>query len=222
MEQNYAYSNDLLLIYLNTLTSTLSSPSETTTDLQSSYEAYRALSLPKPTYRKFLEDNILPANDGADWWSQRLTFLELLASASEMGVGYDDSVIMEKLEAYSHLLIPEMIVLYGRASDHEKALNLLVHELRDFDGSVIYCIHVGKSGLSSEDGKKGKNLKAGKGSKIREEQERLFGLLFVEALNLKDWIVRQEWTEMLLERWGGWLDAVHVSSASFTGCVVPS
>jgi len=205
------------LIYLSAITSTLSSSeTATTATLQSSYEAYRALSLPKPTYRRFLEENVVPATvagDTADWWNQRLAFLDLLASISDMGSAYDDTAIMEKLEPFKELLVAEMIVLYGRAGNHEEALYLLVHELRDFDGSVQYCLDGGKPrALSSMEPKnigRGENIHS---TITREDQEMLFASLLVDALKLEDWMVRQEWAEMLLERWGSWLDPVHVLS----------
>ena len=195
----------------------MSSSNPTTASLSSSYEAYRALDLPKPTYRKFLEENIVPATvagDGADWWTQRLTFLDLLASATEIGSAYDNSTMMEKLEPFKELLVAEMVVLYGRAGNHDAALHLLVHELRDFDGSVEYCLDGGKPRSSRKSGKSsnGKtDAQMGNVSITREDQEKLFALVLVEALKMGDWMVRQQWVEMLLEQWGGWMDPVHVS-----------
>jgi len=123
--------------------------------------------------------------------------------------------MMEKLEPFKELLVAEMIVLYGRAGSHDSALHLLVHELRDFDGSVEYCLDGGKSRLSSRKSTKsggGKTgVQVGNGSITRTDQEELFGLVLVEALKMGDWMVRQQWVEMLLEQWGGWMDPVHVS-----------
>lgn len=218
-QKNYAYSNELLSIYLSTITNPLSSPNPTTASLISSYEAYRALDLPKPTYRKFLEENVLPATvagDGADWWTQRLTFLDLLASATQIGSAYDNSTMMGKLEPFKELLVAEMIVLYGRAGNHDAALHFLVHELRDFDGSIEYCLDGGKSRPSSR--KSGKSSGGKTGAQVenvnitREDQEKLFALVLVEALKMGDWMARQQWVEMLLDQWGGWMDPVHVLS----------
>ena len=105
-----------------------------------------------------------------------------------------------------------MIVLYGRAGNHEEALHLLVHELRDFDGSVEYCLGGGRSRSTLQ--KKpnrvsDKTLSESVNDPItRKDQEKLFASLLVEALRLEDWMIRQEWVEMLLGRWGNW---VHVS-----------
>ncbi|KAF8426008.1 hypothetical protein EV426DRAFT_40141 [Tirmania nivea] len=218
-QKNHAYSNELLSIYLSTITNPLPSSNPITASLRSSYEAYRALDLPKPTYRKFLEENVVPATvagDGADWWTQRLTFLDLLASASEIGSAYDNSTMMEKLEPFKELLVAEMIVLYGRAESHDAALHLLVHDLRDFDGSIEYCLDCGKSRPSSRKPTKNSGTKTGgqvrNVSVTRDDQEKLFALVLVEALKMEDWMVRQQWVELLLEQWGGWMDPVHVLS----------
>ena len=142
-------------------------------------------------------------------------FLDLLASATEIGSAYDNSTMMEKLEPFKELLVAEMVVLYGRAGNHDAALYLLVHELRDFDGSVEYCLDGGKSRSSSRKLGKGSGGKTGAqvGSVniTREDQENLFALVLVEALKMGEWMVRQQWVEMLLGQWGGWMDPVHVS-----------
>lgn len=136
--------------------------------------------------------------------------MDLLASVPERGHAYDNTAIMEKLEPFKELLVVEMIVLYGRAGNHEEALHLLVHELRDFDGSVEYCLDGGKSRSTSW--KKPKGVNENINSAItRKDQEKLFASLLVEALRLGDWMIRQEWVEMLLGQWGNWLDPVHVS-----------
>ncbi|KAF8477075.1 hypothetical protein BDZ91DRAFT_787678 [Kalaharituber pfeilii] len=217
-KKDYAHSHELLMIYLGSLTSTLSSESPATAALKSSYEAYRVLNLPKPTYRKFLEENTLPSTshgDDTDWWNQRLMFLDLLASASEIGAAFDNTMMMERLEPFKGLLVAEMIVLYGKGGSHDKALQLLVHELRDFDGSIEYCLNIGKttsSIISAIATDKSKKRDKDADRRRREEQERLFGLLLVEALKLDEWVVRQEWVELLLDRWGTWLDVAHVLS----------
>lgn len=156
--------------------------------------------------------------DGADWWNQRLRFLDLLASVSELESTYDNTAIMEKLEPFKELLVAEMIVLYGRAGNHGEALHLLVHELRDFDGSVEYCLDVGKPRSTLRRKSKRANDKtpneSTNSSITRKDQEKLFASLLVEALRLGDWMIRQEWVEVLLGRWGTWLDPVHVSQVT--------
>lgn len=142
-------------------------------------------------------------------------FLDLLASATDIGSAYDNLTMMEKLEPFKQLLVAEMVVLYGRAGNHDAALPLLVHELRDFDGSVEYCLDGGKSRPSSRKSAKSSGGKIGaqvwNEGITREDQENLFALVLVEALKMGDWMVRQQWVEMLLEQWGGWMDPVHVS-----------
>ena len=125
---------------------------------------------------------------------------------------------MEKVEPFKELLVAEMIVLYGKAGNHEEALHLLVHELRDFDGSVEYCLDGGNSRSTLRRKPKranGKKPKESINSSInRKDQEKLFASLLVEALRLGDWMIRQEWVEMLLGRWGNWLDPVHVGQVT--------
>lgn len=191
--------------------STLSTYPEAVTRLQSSCESYRALSLPKPTYRQFLAESSLSAaqRDGSgigeeDWWLNRLRFLDLLAStagartqAGTTGTPYEVEEIIKKLKPYSNVLVAEMVLLYTMEGRHEDAFKLLVHDLRDFDGCVDHCLFGG-----------GKI--AGSPAMDRADQERFFGMFLIEALKLEHWAVRLEWVESILDRWGGWLDVVQV------------
>ena len=209
-------------IYLDSLTKTLSQEAAIET-LSSSYDTYRALSIPKPTYRKFLQDNALLSpgvKDEDDWWSRRLIFLDLLSSSSSSSSGeengvatrtYDAQAMITKLAPFSHLLLPETIVLYGRVSRHEDALSLLVSILGDFAGGVEYCLYGGSHRpLTTQKGKPVAGGSTRGGLAPRKKQEELFALLLVEVLKMGDWVRRQEWVEMLLQRYAGWLDVLQV------------
>jgi hypothetical protein len=100
-----------------------------------------------------------------------------------------------------------MVILYGREGRHEDALAMLTHGLKDFDTAINYCLFGGLSIYQT--------------SKVitdRAEQRELFSVLLKEFLELKDLGERIEMTGMLLERFGGWLDVMHVSFYSFFPC----
>lgn len=167
------------------------------------YETYRALRPPKPTYRQFITDN---ARD-SEWWHSRLRLLHLLGSNQGPASSYDVLKILTRLEPYVQELVPEMIILNGRQGRHKEALHLLTHGLGDFDTAISYCLLGGSSifrppsGYVSED-----SLPS------RDEQSVLFNFLLLEFLGIEDMEDRLERTGELLERFGPWFDPAVVLS----------
>ncbi|KAL7274274.1 hypothetical protein RUND412_002837 [Rhizina undulata] len=198
-KKNTEYATELILLFLDDLINTISTSTSASERLKVSYESYRALSSPKPTYREFLVDNSPPSDaDGQeDWWRNRIRLLELLGAES----GYSFSQVLTKVEKFSDVLVAEMIILYGREARHEDALRLLTHDLKDFDTAINYCLFGGLSIFQTR-----------VVITDREEQNKLFAMLLMEFLKLEDLGERIEQTTMLLERFGGWLDVVHVLS----------
>lgn len=210
---NRAYVNELIAYYLDIVVNDLLSNSSSREMITSSYEAYSALRPPKPTYVRFLTDNAPPDDD---IWQSRLRLLQLLGE----GHDYDASAIWERIDtalsplfenndkssdanAQNQLLVPEAIILNGRAKRHEDSLRLLVHRLGDYDTAVSYCLSGGAS-LSGPI--------AGRRDSIptREVQTRLFRVLLSEFLSISDLSDRVEQTGALLERFGGWFDVLEV------------
>ncbi|PWW78374.1 hypothetical protein C7212DRAFT_364439 [Tuber magnatum] len=200
---NTKYANDLILLYLDDLVKVLGELPSATERLKDSYESYRALTSPKPTYREFIADNSLPlvGTDGAEdapetnWWRNRLRFLELLGGESS----YDVSKVFGSLVKFREVLVPEMVILYGKEGRHEDAIRLLTHGLKDFDTAINYCLFGGLSIFQTREI-----------ITNRDEQETLFAVLLGEFLKLEDYQERMEQTRNLLERFGGWVDITHV------------
>jgi hypothetical protein len=157
--------------------------------LTDTYETYRALKPPKPTYRQFITENAIDA----EWWHSR--------PASS----YDVLKILNKLQPFVNELVPEMIILNGRQGRHEEALRLLTHGLGDFDTAVSYCLLGGSSifrpptGFIPEDQ-----------LPTKAEQSVLFNFLLSEFLAIEDVEDRIERTGELLERFSQWFDVAHV------------
>jgi len=207
-----AYVNELITYYLDIVISDLQSSPASREMVTASYEAYRALRPPKPTYRQFLTDNA-PPND--EVWQSRLRLLQLLGGNED----YDTIAIQERMDSltsslnkgtqgqYQQLLVPEAIILNGRARRHEDALRLLVHHLGDYDTAVSYCLRAGPSAqfspVPSKDSLLGKET-------LLEAQTRLFRFLLGEFLTISDLGERVEQTGLLLERFGGWFDVLEV------------
>ncbi len=137
-----AYVDELITHYLDVVITRLRTSAEARAVVLATYEAYRALRPPKPTYRHFLTDNSA-ADDEA--WSSRLRLLQLLGGPYD----YDSAAIRERIAGLSSvaedLLVPETIILDGREHKHENALRLLVHHLGDYDTAVAYCYRGGAS-----------------------------------------------------------------------------
>jgi hypothetical protein len=208
------YVNELITYYLDIVLTHLQTSSEARDVVLSTYEAYRALQPPKPTYRQFLIDNA-PVDDEA--WHSRLRLLQLLGGSYE----YDSSLIRDRIASLSDtaedLLVPETIILDGRERNHENALRLLVHHLGDYDTAVAYCFRGGASvysiynsqthnppGAGPEDFRAPKRRESA--PPTQNEQSRLFRALLGEFLQLEDVSDRVEQTSLLLEKFGSWFD----------------
>lgn len=191
------YVNDLIMYYLDVVVSELQTSAESREVVMGTYDAYRALRAPKPTYRHFLVDNA-PQDD--EVWHSRLRLLQLLGGAHD----YDTAVIKAKIAGLpEELLVPETIILSGRDKNHEVALRLLVHQLGDYDTAVSYCLRGGTSidSFSMSDG-----VHRTDSLPTVDTQRLLFNTVLRELLALSDASDRVEQTGALLERFGGWFE----------------
>ena len=184
----------------------LSSPSarEALTD---SYTTYRALLPPKPTYRIFITDNAPTEPNSStplEWWANRLRLLQLIGGSHDAASRYDVASLAAKLEPYSDVLVPEMIILNGRRGEHVQALRLLVHGLGDYDTAIRYCLLGGSSifNPASVGGAAAGELKIPE----KEDQALLFRHLLHEFFALEDPDSRAERTAELLEKFGSFFD----------------
>ena len=195
------YVNDLIAFYLNTVLSELEASEKAKDILLQSYETYRALRPPKPTYRQFITDNAIDA----EWWQNRLRLLQLIGGSHGAASEYDVHSLRERLAPYSDELVPEMIILNGREGKHEEALRLLTHGLGDFDTAIRYCLLGGSSIFHP-----GSGLLPDQTLSTKEEQARLFEYLLHEFFRIEDLNERLERTAELLDRFGGWFDVAKV------------
>ncbi|KAF1950054.1 hypothetical protein CC80DRAFT_598477 [Byssothecium circinans] len=202
VKKHTQYANELITFYLDAVITSLETSPETRQTLLQSYETYRILIPPKPTYRQFIADNSL----GTEWFHSRLRLLQLLGSNHAVASTYDVPAILARLQPYEQELVPEMIILNGRQGRHQEALRLLTHGLGDFDTAVSYCLYGGSSIFRPS------NSGYVPQSQIpsQAEQARLFNYLLQEFLRLDDLSQRIEQTGTLLERFGGWFDIADV------------
>lgn len=198
-----AYVNELITYYLDIVISHLKSSAQAREAIAGTYEAYRALRPPKPTYRQFLNDNAPPEDEV---WHSRLRLLQLLGETHE----YDFKTIRARItqafpaaKAEEQLLVPEAIILDGRERRHEEALRLLVHRLGDYDTAVSYCLRGGASIYTPHPGRR-------ESMPTEDTQAGLFRALLGEFLAIEDVSDRVEQTSALLERFGGWFDIMEV------------
>ncbi|KAL1866334.1 hypothetical protein Daus18300_006798 [Diaporthe australafricana] len=197
------YVNELITYYLDIVISELQSSPQAREAIASTYEAYRALRPPKPTYRQFLKDNAPPEDEV---WHSRLRLLHLLGETHEYdfkAIGSRISKALPADKAEEQLLVPEAIILDGRERKHEEALRLLVHRLGDYDTAVSYCLYGGASIYIPQSGRR-------ESLPTEETQAGLFRALLGEFLTIEDVSDRVEQTGALLERFGGWFDVMDV------------
>ncbi|RKF77940.1 Transforming growth factor-beta receptor-associated protein 1-like protein [Golovinomyces cichoracearum] len=195
------YINELINYYLDIVTRKLDESIEAKLILEQSYESYRALRPPKPTYHQFITENSIDE----EWWHSRLRLLHLLGSGQDSTSKYDFKAALARIEPYSQELIPELIVLDGRHANHEKALRLLIHGLGDYDTAVNYCL-LGGSGIYHP--VSGNNMQVN--SPTRDQKARLFSTLLSEILHIQDVSSCIELASNLLEDFGGWFDVEYV------------
>ncbi|MCJ1360243.1 MAG: hypothetical protein MMC33_010246 [Icmadophila ericetorum] len=200
-KKNVQYANDLISYYLDNVLAVLTSSGEARSMLSQSYESYRALHPPKPTYRQFIIDNAVPDS----WWHDRLRVLELLGGSHGAGFSYDVSRILERIEPFEQDLVPESIILDGRQGRHQQALRLLTHGLGDYHTAINYCLLGGSSIFHPTSGPVDPQT-----IPSREEQAILFHHLFIEFLRIEDENDRFERTSELLARFGSWFDIAYV------------
>ncbi|KAK0658230.1 hypothetical protein DIS24_g4915 [Lasiodiplodia hormozganensis] len=196
------YANDLISYYLDIVVAELKRSEESKATLLQTYETYRALRPPKPTYRQFITENALDA----EWWDSRLRLLQLLGTGQDAASSYVVADILTRLAPYEQELVPEMIILNGRQGRHEQAIRLLTHGLGDFDTAISYCL-LGGSSIYRPPGTRG--IPADE-LPTHAEQARLFEYLLHEFLRIEDITDRVERTGELLERFGGWFDVQQV------------
>lgn len=195
--------NELIAFYLDTVIHELETNPASRSTLSQTYETYRILIPPKPTYHQFITDNALPE----EWWQARLRLLQLLGSNQPATSSYDMRTILSRLSPYERELVPEMIILHGRQSQHQEALRLLTHGLGDFDTAISYCLY----GYSSIFRPTTPGLPVPQSQlPPRAQQSALFNSLLQEFLSIEDISQRIDRTGELLERFGGWFDVGEV------------
>lgn len=194
--------NELIAFYLDTVITELEDVPSSRETLLRTYETYRILISPKPTYRQFITDNALDA----EWWHARLRLLQLLGSNQPATASYDVASILSRLQPYEQELVPEMIILNGRQGRHPEALRLLTHGLGDYDTAISYCLYGGSSIYRPSDS----GYVPQSELPTKPEQSRLFNYLLQEFLSLDDLAQRMEQTGVLLGRFGGWFDIADV------------
>jgi len=195
------YVNDLITFYLDTVLHELERSEEAKATLLQSYETYRALIPPKPTYRQFITDNAIDA----EWSRNRLRLLQLIGGHHGAASKYDVHAVRTRLEPYSNELVPEMIILNGREGKHSEALRLLTHGLGDYDTAIRYCLLAGASIFHPAS-----NFLPETPLPSKDEQAQLFKTLLQEFFRIGDLSERLERTSELLERFGGWFEIEEV------------
>ena len=200
-KKNVQYANNLISYYLDSVLDVLGSSEDAGSILLQSYEAYRALQPPKPTYRQFIIDNSVPEA----WWHDRLRLLELLGGSHGADFNYDVNSILTRIEPFEQHLVPESIILDGRQGRHQQALRLLTHGLGDYHTAISYCLMGGASMFHPMSGA----LTQDAGS-AGEDQSTLFDYLLTEFLEIDEISNRLERTSELLERFGAWYDVGQV------------
>ena len=202
------YADDLIGHYLDSVLTVLEKSEPARDLLAESYETYRALENPKPTYLDFIHQNGPPE----PWWQSRLRLLQLLGSGAYATGGtksagkdltYSVDMVLERLAPFSSYLVSESIILDARQGRHKEALRLLTHGLGDYDTATRYC-YFGTPTPASSYPIDPSMLPS------RATQTELFSFLFHEFLTIDDIEDRLERTSHLLGKFGTFFDPLAI------------
>ena len=197
------HADKLISYYLDNVLTVLAASNGASTLLANSYQTYRALSAPKPTYRQFITDNAIAES----WWQDRLRLLELLGGSYGTGFSYNVPRVLKRIQPFEEALVPESIILEGRQGQHLQALRLLIHGLGDYHTAILYC-QLGGSSIFHPAERPG----AGQELSIPDQAEQtvLFQHLFTEFLAIVSEEDRTERTSELLNRFGEYFDLMDI------------
>ena len=197
-KKNVQYANDLISHYLDSVLGVLGSSATARDQLAHTYEVYRTLRPPKPTYREFITEKVVDE----PWWHDRLRLLELIGGSHGSGFSYNVQEVLSRIEPFEEDLVPESIILDGRQGRHKQALRLLTHGLGDYHTAINYCLLGGASIFHPTQG----SVETPR----QEEQSVLFNFVLTEFLRIEDESDRLEQTSELLARFSAWFDVREV------------
>lgn len=188
-------TDELISHYGNRVVESLANSEVRSATLQS-IDEYRLLPVPKVPYLTFVSKT--PRMDGHESFYAfnmvRAYFIDLLQGSTP----YDASKILQIVLQEKSILLAERILLYGRLSNHQESLHLLVHDLKDFDSAEVYCYHGGIS-LSQI------SIYSDKSDTVHMRRS-LFPMLFAEILKAEDHAQQFLQGSILLNRWGNYMD----------------
>lgn len=188
-------SHELIMLYATDLIKKLNDDT-VATFLKSSITEYQNMQPPKVPYLTFASELSHARSDSSilTFVDLRTKFINMLQSSAD----YDAQAVLDLVTQRKDCLLAERILLYGRLSKHAESINLMVHDLQDFDSAEVYCYHGGIS-LSQI------RLSSDKAGTI-EMRKKLFPLLFAEYLGLRDYSLQFLQASQLLNRWGNYMD----------------
>lgn len=196
---SFDFTNELVSEYGHRMVASLADQA-VSESITGSINDYRALSVPKVSYLAFVSS--LSGDDRSDvvanFLSLRAKFINILQTSE----AYEPHSILETVLQQKTILLAERILLYGRLSRHADSLNLMVHDLKDFDSAEAYCYNGGVS-LSKI------RMSSDKKETVLMRRQ-LFPLLFAEYLKLEDYSLQFNKGSALLNRWSNYMDVTIV------------
>ncbi|BFZ61163.1 hypothetical protein YB2330_002222 [Saitoella coloradoensis] len=197
--KNPVYQNDLVALYAEDILTRLENEN-IRRQVEESVSQFRAVSRPKPSFIGFLQETVSSIEDEAyrKFVQTRLKLLDFL----QADVHYEAQDFFESVQQRESLLPAELVILYGKFGRHMDALRLLCHDLKDFQGAEIYCLH---GGLSMSELKR--PVRGAVAAKVRRE---LFTMLLSELLALENREEQMTQTCDLLEKYCAYFDVAEV------------
>ncbi len=198
--QDAALTNELIFLYADRVVAQLLE-SAIFDCVTASMATYRGLPQRKVRYVDFIV-YWRPLSVDANYEEfnrSRCKLIELL----QCGSPYNAEGLLAKIKQNGASLLVEIVLLLGRTSRHSESIQILVHDLGDFESAEMYCYHNGMSLASCE-------TSTTLDTTSRSDREELFRMLFLECLNLDDYVTQFAQGSSMLNRWGNYVEVATI------------
>ncbi|CAG8462104.1 4245_t:CDS:10 [Rhizophagus irregularis] len=128
------HHTELAFLYIEELKNLLQSD-EAKAKIEEITNDFISLKDPAKTYLSFLQNQ--PTEDLLS--HERAKLMSFLQTY----IRYDAEVVLNKLLEIP-VLKAELAIVYGKLNEHEKALCILINDLKDFRGAEVYCLYAGR------------------------------------------------------------------------------
>ncbi|GBB97017.1 hypothetical protein RclHR1_00290015 [Rhizophagus clarus] len=169
------HHTEFALLYIEELKNLLQSD-EVKAKIEEITNEFMRLKDSKKTYLSFLQSQ--PTEDLLS--HERAKLISFLQTS----IRYNAEIVLNKLLEIQ-VLKAELAIVYGKLNEHEKALCILINDLKDFRGAEFYCFYAGRM-VSKSSSKKQVDNKVIEDKNLVATRRTLFLMLLKVYLQIQD------------------------------------